>query len=142
MGKTVTVQAHPETGEIFNPTGNEDWGTIRVDTPKMLVNTNGILDLRSRSAFLKMRKEVFDQMGLEEGSVLKGTVIYKTSNFPQYEGHKPKINPNTKEVVLGKDGLPEYFTSHHTFDENAKDEYLVKEGVKVSQQEEEESQSL
>lgn len=143
--KFVVVAGHPETGEAFTPsTKNSEWGTVRVDTPKQIVIENGIMDSRKRSAFIRMKKEFYEENKetLKVGDRLPGTVIYKNSTFPQYEGHEPKINPTTKETITDEAGNSVYMTAHYVSDPNAEDEYLVSKETQLSETEKKETQSL
>lgn len=142
MANLVYVKKHPETGDIFTPGKTEGWGSIRVETKPALVSTNGVMSYRKRVAFPRMQKEVFEQMELKDGSTLQGKIIWKTSTFPQYEGHDPKINPTTKEEITNEFGEPVYMTQEFTTDLKAEDQYLQAEGVELTEEEQKESQSL
>lgn len=142
--KLVYVRKHPETGDIFTEGRTQGWGSIRVETKPALVSTNGVMSFRKRVAFPRMQKEVFEQMDLKDGSTLQGKIIWKTSTEPQYEGHEPKINPTTKEIITNEFGEPVYMTQEFTTDLKAEDINLdtVVGEEELSEEEQKESQAL
>lgn len=104
---TVTVVAHPTTGQIITPsTNNPEWGVVRIDAQSVEFN-NGILNTRNRTAFIRGEIKNLKQMFTRAGQILQGKIIKETSSEPFYAGQQPVINPQTAEVVM-KNGAPFY----------------------------------
>ena len=104
---TVTVIAHPTTGLVITPsTNNPDWGTVRLDAKSTEFN-NGVMNIRSRTAFVRGEVVNLKQMFTRAGQILQGKIVKETSGEPFYAGQKPVINPQTAEVVL-RHGAPFY----------------------------------
>lgn len=104
---TVTVVAHPATGEIITKSSNNpEWGTVRVDAQSVEFN-NGIMNTRNRTAFIRGEIKNLKQMFTRAGQILQGKIIKETSSEPFYNGQSPVINPQTGEIVM-KNGAPFY----------------------------------
>ena len=75
-----------------------------------------IMDESSRAAYLQLKSSVANALNLTEGVDINSlglnlTIARKETREPQYEGHQPKINPSTSEVIL-VDGAPVYLTDY------------------------------
>lgn len=140
--QNVYVTKGEKEENYFRPTKNPEWVKIMVQSKPELVAVNGVLSERRRVAFPVIEKKIFDKYNLSEGSPLPGKIVYIKSNFPQYEGHEPQINPTTKEVIEDEMGNPIYQNAQYTTDLSEEDKFLTKEGVESSVEEEAETQSL
>lgn len=141
MEKVFVTKGEKEES-YSRPTSNPDWVKIMVTSKPELVAVNGVLTEKRRVAFPIIQKSIFDKYKLTEGSPLPGKIIYIKSNFPQYEGHEPQVNPNTNEPILDGLGNPVYQRAEYTTDLTKEDHILTKESVVASKEEEEETQSL
>lgn len=104
---TVTVVAHPATGEIITKSSNNpEWGTVRVDAQSVEFN-NGIMNTKSRTAFIRGEIKNLSQVFTRNGQILQGKIVKETSSEPFYAGQKPVINPTTGEIVM-KNGAEFY----------------------------------
>ena len=70
----------------------------------------------SRASYVQMQTEVARKLNLHEGMDLNSfglnlTIARKETREPQYEGHQPKVNPKTGEVIL-EDGAPVYMNDY------------------------------
>jgi len=117
---TVTVVAHPTTGAIITPsTNNPAWGTVRVDAKSVEFN-NGIMNTRSRTAFIRGEIVNLKQLFTKAGQILSGKIIKETSSEPFYVGQNPVINPQTAAIVM-RNGAPFYQNYVYTTDLSAGD---------------------
>lgn len=116
----VTVVAHPTTGAIITPsTNNPEWGTVRVDAKSVEFN-NGIMNTRSRTAFVRGEIANLKTMFTRAGQTLQGKIIKQTSSEPFYAGQNPVINPQTAAVVM-RNGAEFYQNYVFTTDLSASD---------------------
>lgn len=122
------IKAHPETGLLINQVkegkDGKRYGAIRVD--EMVMDASeGFLNTRNRTAFIWGEEDKLKAVtaGLKDGDEfpLKGKIVIKESFEPQYEGHEPKINPSTGEVIL-LDGKKVYRSSKFTTNMSEQDE--------------------
>jgi hypothetical protein len=99
---------------------NPEWCGILVKSSIMRTSrtkTGGfVIDESTRSAYVQIKTEVANKLGLHEGSDLNAfgldlTIARKESREPQYEGHQAKVNPTTGEIVL-VDGAPVYMNDY------------------------------
>ena len=126
MKNYAVVVAHPKTGLVITPSKkNTDWGTVRLDQEKVVIN-NGLMVKQRRTAFLRGEIAVLEEQGFTEDSADSkqiGTIIRKESFKPFFEDQEPKMNPETEELVL-KDGKPVYLEFEFTKDLDRKDVWL------------------
>lgn len=119
----VKVCVNPNTGNVY--TLNEAGTHCTVMVRKEVVTfKNNFMNKSSRSAFIRGKKEDMLNLKFKEGQALPGTIIQIESFTPQYDGHNPKINPSTNELVLTQ-GRPTYITYQYTTDCDAKDVFLA-----------------
>lgn len=129
--KKPVVVKHPETGLVITPSINKpEFGTIRIDQEVDVFN-NGFFAVQKRTAFVRGRITDLESLGLKDGTILDGKIIRKESFEPFYENQEPKINPQTKEVIL-TDGRPTYLEFEYTEDKNASD-YWVAESNEITE---------
>lgn len=120
MSNQVTIVAHPTTGALITPsTNNPEWGTVRVDAQTVEFN-NGIMNVRSRTAFVRGEIKNLKTTFTRAGQILQGKIIKQTSSEPFYTGQKEVINPQTGEIVM-KNGSAFYQNYVFTTDLSAAD---------------------
>lgn len=121
-----TVVAHPVTGLIITPSvNNPEYGKIRLDQEVRVFN-NGFMSIQKRTAFVAAKIEDLESLKLRVGSIMEGKIIKIESFSPQYEGHTPKINPTTGEVVL-TNGRETYLTFKYVENPKAMDTWIEEE---------------
>ena len=102
--KPVKVTAHPETGAIITPfEKNPEFGAVGVEQETITYNESGFLNRSKRTALIRGRVSELEEMNYKEGQILPGKIIVKESTSPAYDGHDPKINPTTGEVLMSGD---------------------------------------
>lgn len=141
MKATLKVVAHPETGAVFTPSKNDEkaaagWGTVRIDA-KQASMSNGILNVRNRTTFLRMQKDSFDFMGYKANQTVEGVVVRTLAFKPFYEGQEPVINPTSGEVttINGKPYFQEF--SYNPDSKAAADVFQIEEIVEALEEQEE-----
>lgn len=103
----VTLVAHPTTGAIITVNPNKPaYGTVRLDSEESVLN-GGFFDIRKRVTFVSGPMEALQKTFKKAGQVFEGKIIMIESFNPFYEGQKPKMNPQTQQVVLVQ-GKPVY----------------------------------
>ena len=135
LNAKVVARKHPETSEIFTVgTKNPDFSSIRVESLEIAivggkVEGTGIAVRQKRVAFVRMETELckeFVETGiLADGKEfpIPGKIIVRESLEPAYEGHEPKINPDTKEKILFM-GSPVYRQTLFSTNLEAKDVFV------------------
>jgi len=110
MSKVIVCIPKNEDGTakhaIIRPsTTKPEWGSVMVKSTSFTM-TNGIINERSRAAYFRAPLVLLNKLNLKEGadlSALLGTelrIARKETNIPQYEGHRQKMNPQTKENIF------------------------------------------
>lgn len=98
----------PKHGLIKVSENKPEWGSVMV-TQTTFVANNGIVNERKRTSYfraeLKTLKALESLGYLAEGADLNASgvnqiIARKETYEPQYEGHQPKVNPSTGEVIL------------------------------------------
>ena len=142
------IRKHPETNQVVtvgnytDKDGNQDsYGKFRVEQIALDASSGGILNFKSRSAFItvfgeknvNIAKAMFqDKMEYPQA----GKIVRTESRTPIYDGQKAKINPTTGEEHL-VDGAPVYFTDEWSDDANAQDTLISAAPVAAAVSEEE-----
>jgi hypothetical protein len=124
------IVAHPVTGAVItlgeSEKGNK-YGKMRVDQ-KSLSSEGGALRVANRSAFITIFEDdlEFALANFKAGDEypIDGKIVRKETREPQYDGHKAKINPETKEDFL-VGGQKVYMTDTWTGDLNALDQLIT-----------------
>jgi hypothetical protein len=117
---TQSVVAHPVTKEVFKEfvKDGKTFATVRVDETTMAV-TNGFTSMRKRTAFVTLGDDVYGilkpMIVAGQPYPLKGKIVVKEFFEPQWDGHEPKMNPRTEEII-SVDGKPVYRTSDFSTD--------------------------
>lgn len=131
MNNQVVVATHPKTGLVITQSeNNPSYGTIRLDAMTTSME-GGFLNKRRKSAFIRGKMEDLESLGLKAGQVLPGIIQRQESYQPFYEGQKPKMNPESGEVIL-QDGREIFFQDIYTQDVNAPLNVFIEEQVKSS----------
>ena len=120
---TVKVVAHPETQAIITIGNNPEWGVVRVDAEALEFN-NGIMNKRTRSAFIRGKVEDLKQVFTRAGQTMTGKIVRETSYEPFYANQKPVSNPTTGEVKL-QDGKEVFQNYVFTTDLGAQDKFIT-----------------
>lgn len=129
MSNFCKVGVNPTNGLRITPSEkNPEYGTVRLDSEQHVV-TDGFVNLRKRSAFVRGKIEVLQSMFSSDR--VQGKIIRKTSSAPFYDGQEPVANPDTGENAL-RNGQLYYQQFLFTQDLNAFDcEVEVKVEEKV-----------
>lgn len=131
MKNSVKVAVHPETKLVVTPSKNKpEYGTMRVEETGMRF-TNGFVNSTKRSAFI--RGKIKDLASFYAGQELPGQIVARETRQPQYEGHSPKINPTTSELVL-VNGANVYLSFEYTEDLSAKDQLIQNSPVVIEKE--------
>ena len=131
MNNQVTVATHPATGLVITQSeNNPEYGTIRLDAVTTSME-GGFLNTRRRSAFIRGKMKDLEALKLKAGQILPGIIQRQESFQPFYPGQKPKMNPETGEIIL-QDGKEVYFQDIYTQDVNAPLNVFIKETVNTS----------
>jgi len=126
MQNVAKIVAHPVTGQVFTESSkNPGWGVIRVDS-NQVVMSNGIMDIQKRTAFVRMKTEIFKALDFKAGQIMPGKIRRMESFAPFYEGQPAKINPTTKELVL-TNGQPTYLQFEYVDDAKAQDLFITED---------------
>ena len=99
MKNQVKIIAHPETGKLFTETSNPDFVKCQLETREVVVQ-NGVMNVQKRVAFPLLSTSVVAELGtLKSGDVfpIQGKITRHLTSTPQFEGHKPVVNPKTGE---------------------------------------------
>ena len=129
--KTVIVKAHPDTNLVITPSATKpEFGKFRVDSRHVSME-NGFVNVQKRTAFIAGRTEDLQALGYRAEQSIAGQIIKKESFSPFYAGQEPKINPESKEVVL-TNGKPTYLQYEFTQDLNAHDVWVGETSEQIS----------
>lgn len=130
MKRSVKVVAS-EAGDVIRLSKNDaSNGAIRVQETSMEVNAGGFLQAKKASALIKGKVADLQALGLRDKQEIGGKIIHKESTEPAYDGHEPKINPETGAPVLSG-GQPVYRQSFWTEDMSAASTLLATDKVTV-----------
>lgn len=117
----VFVAKHPETGLVVTPNPNKpDYGSFRVYSEENSFE-GGFVNTLKKSAFIHGPLEILQGFGFTEGHKMPGKIRIVETYEPQFEGHTPKINPTTQQVVVLSNGKNVYRNSLYTEDMSLQD---------------------
>lgn len=102
---------------VVRPSKKEGWSMIQVGTETYTFN--GVAYVKSsRRAFVRFPNELAEKLALRDGDDfnakakahgLQALEIIRTESIaPAYEGHQPKMNPTTQEIIKDAEGNPIY----------------------------------
>jgi hypothetical protein len=123
MNSKVFVQAD-ETGAVINVSeNNPDYGYVRVQQTRTMVDDNGFLRRKSITALLPALIEDLQEMNLYAGQALDGKIVIEESLNPFN-----KKNPERDLKIAGETGikctlggLPIYRRTKFSFNESTPD---------------------
>ena len=122
MNSKVFVVAD-ETGAVINVSEKSDYGYVRVQQTRTMIDDNGFVRRKSISALMPGLVEDLKEMNLYAGQGLDGKIIIEESLEPFN-----KKNPERDLKVAGETGivctlggLPIYRRTKFTFNESATD---------------------
>jgi hypothetical protein len=126
MNSKVFVQAD-ETGAVINVSeNNSEYGYVRVQQTRTMIDDNGFVRRKSITALMPGTIEDLQAMNLYGGQALDGKIVIEESLNPFN-----KKNPERDLKVAGKtgivcrqDGQPIYRRTRFSFNENAADSYV------------------
>lgn len=95
------------------------WGSLMVINATPALNANGIFSVNKRIGFVRALITDLEALQVEDGTDLNKTfaalgihshrIQVVESTTPMYEGQKPKINPETKEIIVNVEGEAIYY---------------------------------
>lgn len=112
--KIVKAQGHDSI--IMVNKNKPEFASIMVRNDSMGLSETGFMVTEKRVGFITARTEEIEamvkQFNLQEGDNFSAKafpvkILVKESNTPFYDGQKPKINPETGEII-NSGGLPVY----------------------------------
>ena len=123
MNSKVFVMAD-ETGSVINVSeNNSDYGYVRVQQTRTMIDDNGFIRRKSISALMPGLFEDLKEMNLYANQALNGKIVIEESKSP-YNKKNPerdlKIAGETG-IVCTLGGLPIYRRTKFTFNESAVD---------------------
>jgi hypothetical protein len=131
MNSKVFVMSD-ETGSVINVSGNDqDYGYVRVQQTRTLVDDNGFIRRKSISALMPGLLEDLKEMNLYAGQAIDGKIVVEESLTPFN-----KKNPERDLKVAGQTGvvctlggLPIYRRTKFTFNESAPDTTIEHDNI-------------
>lgn len=129
MNSKVKVTAD-EAGNVIIPSkNNQDWGHIRVEQNRIVIDDRGFGRTRRVSALVQGLISELKSFGWKNGQELDGNIIFKEQLTPFN-----KKDPNRDYKIAGKtgivcciDGEPIYRKTFYSTKANAEDQYILDE---------------
>ena len=132
MNSKVIVTADPTTNSVINVSKNKpEWGYIRVEQVRTMIDDNGFLKRKSVSAIVPALLEDLQASGFFAGQQLDGKIIVEESLEPFNEKTPErdlKIAGETG-IVCTLGGLPIYRRTKFSFDGNVSDTLIKHDNV-------------
>jgi hypothetical protein len=101
MNSKVIIVADATTGSvIYTSANNPDFGYVRLQQVRSIINDNGFLSRNVMSALIKAPVDILKEMNYQAGQVLNGQIIIKESLTPFN-----KKDPERDLKVAGKTGV-------------------------------------
>lgn len=101
MNSKVIIVADATTGSvIYTSANNPDFGYVRLQQVRSIINDNGFLSRNVMSALIKAPVDILKEMNYQAGQVLNGQIIIKESLTPFN-----KKDPDRDLKVAGKTGI-------------------------------------
>lgn len=126
MENLIRVARNSQTGQIVSQSNNNPEKGYFLLKSKYTSFEGGFINRQVRTAVISGDIDLLQELNLKEGQVFPGKIIAKESNFPQFEGQEPVINPTTGEIVL-KFGKPLYRQYVYTENTQATDTWLYEQ---------------
>jgi len=101
MQSKVVVVADATTGAVIHVSANNpDYGYVKLQQVRTLVDDNGFLRRNVMSALIQAPVGILQEMGYHAGQILDGKIIIKESLTPYN-----KKNPERDLKIAGKTGI-------------------------------------
>lgn len=101
MNSKVVIVADATTGAVIHVSANNpDYGYVRLQQVRTVVDDNGFLRRQVMSALIQAPVGILQEMGYHAGQILDGKIIIKESLTPFN-----KKNPERDLKVAGKTGI-------------------------------------
>lgn len=132
MNSKVIVTADPTTNAVINVSQNKpEWGYIRVQQVRTMIDDNGFLKRKSVSAIVPALLEDLQASGFFAGQQLDGKIIVEES-LEAFNDKTPerdlKVAGETG-IVCTFGGLPIYRRTKYTLDASATDTLIKHDNV-------------
>lgn len=131
MNSKVIVTADATTNSVVNVSENPEWGYIRVQQVRTMIDDNGFLKRKSVSAIVPALLEDLQASGFFAGQQLDGKILVEESLEP-FNKKTPerdlKIAGETG-IVCTFGGLPIYRRTKYTLDGSATDNLIKHDNV-------------
>lgn len=101
MKNSVSIIAHPTTGEMFTATSDPNWVKCQLHSEEVVVS-NGVITVQPRTCFPLLSSKVADLFkNLKSGNKfpIEGKILRRVTLQPQFENHAPVINPKSGEIM-------------------------------------------
>lgn len=90
-----------ESGNVINVSSNPEYGYVRLEQVKSIIDENGFLRRKTRSALIQGTIDELKACGFYVGQVLPGKIVVLESLIPFNEK-----DPNRDLKVAGSTGIP------------------------------------
>jgi hypothetical protein len=131
MNSKVTVIADETTGAVVNPSNNPQFGYVRVQQIRTMIDDNGFLRRKPVSALIPGLLSELKESNFYAGQQLDGTIVVEESLTP-FNDKTPerdlKIAGETG-IVCTLGGLPIYRRTKVSFTNNAQDTLIKHDNV-------------
>jgi len=131
MNSKVIVTADATTNSVVNVSENPEWGYIRVQQVRTMIDDNGFLKRKSVSAIVPALLSDLQESGFFAGQQLDGKILVEESLEP-FNKKTPerdlKIAGETG-IVCTFGGLPIYRRTKYTLDGSATDNLIKHDNV-------------
>lgn len=127
MKPTVYVTADAAGNVVIPSKDNPEWGHIRVEMQRLMVDERGFARRRKISALIPGEVKDLKDFGWQGGEVIEGTIIFKeqlTPFNPKDPNHDLKVAGKTGVVCTYK-GQPIYRKTFYKQDATEKDQYIL-----------------
>lgn len=144
MDAKVVVTADKAGNVITRSQNNPDFGHIRVEQSRMLIDDNGFARMKKLSALIPGGVQELQGFGWTAGQEVEGKIVVKERLTP-FNAKDPERDykiAGASGIVCTKGGAPIYRKHIFTFDLNAEDvtvEHDNQEEIKAAYAEEKES---
>ena len=123
----IKVVADSATGKAVSCKENSEWGFVRLEQVRTVINKNGFTDKKVVSMLLKGKVEELSANGYYAGQEIPGTLIVEESLMP-FDTNSPerdlKVAGDTG-IICKKGDNPIYRKTFYTPVENAQDIQLI-----------------
>jgi hypothetical protein len=126
MENFVTVKADELGNVIVRSENNPEWGYIRVEQSRIIVDDNGFAKPKNLSALIPGTIEDLKSFGWSEGQKVKGKVITKNSMSPfnKKDPERDLKYAGISGIICTLEGEPIFSKNFFTFDTEAQDKKI------------------